>query len=212
MAKQIKQIVLGIPGVSDTPNVNLANNIFKDKKVVKLGIQAPIGTRFVLGLSGVSTNINCIIGRTGIYELDEEEKLSINLLKFIPEFEKVKDEVVTNKYLTVGEDITTAAIQNRNFRFSHENWESAEKIEHIETLDGSTTVTYYTYKDTTSGEAYEISVDNKIKIEDLFYQEYIQGRQLILQGKNGIYNDLPEKPLPFKNIIIDYIEEVVANA
>ena len=153
MAKQIKQIVFGIPGINDTPDVNLADNVFKDKKVVKLGIQAPIGTHFVLGLSGVSTNINCIIGRTGIYELDEEEKLSINLLKFSPEFEKVKDEVVTNKYLTVGEDITTAAIQNRNFRFSHENWESAEKIEHTETLDGSTTVNYYNYKDTTSGEA-----------------------------------------------------------
>lgn len=211
MAKQIKQLVCGIPGVSDTVTAEeLMKNVFT-KTVVKLGIQAPIGTQFALKLQGVDTEINCIIGRTGIYELDENN-LVISSLRFIPEYEKEKNSKVTDNYLTVGETITTAAVQNRDFRFFHSNWNDennpATKIEHTEDLGDNTIVTYYTYEDASADRESisDVPVNERIEIEDLFHQEYLKGRQLILQGKNGIY-DNKEQPLPFKNIIIDYVEE-----
>lgn len=211
MAKQIRQLVCGIPGVLDTVTSDkLLENVFA-KSVSKLGIQAPIGTQFALKLHGVSTEINCIIGRTGIYELDENN-LIVDSLRFIPEYKKEKDLNTTNDYLTVGEKITTAAVQNRDFRFFHSNWDDennpAEKIEHTEQLGNSTTITYYTYKDASVDRENisDVPMNERIEIEDLFYQEYLQGRQLILQGKNGIYTN-NGTPLPFKNIIIDYVEE-----
>lgn len=62
----------------ETKKVNIFEDLIKNynlKSINKLGIQAPMGTKFKLG-----SNKNMIIGHTGIYELDDV--IVVNYLQF----------------------------------------------------------------------------------------------------------------------------------
>lgn len=221
MARTVKQIVYNVPGVANTVD-DLTKNLFQSgKKVIKLGIQAPSGTKFYINTTDQDVNkIECLIGKTGMYELDENN-LIIQHLSFVQQFEKTFDSEKTQAYIAIGKEIIETAIQNREYRFNYSNYSSYEDQTSIEIKNDkdevvATSQTYCKIKDTITnvGEGNKrdpnsVSADDKIKIENIYYDEYIFGYKYILQAENGIYNENADKPIDFKNIIIDYVEEDV---
>lgn len=91
MAGIIGQIVYNVSGVPNTDKVNkdmLEKGIIGPERIIpsngvitKLGIQAQPGTKVLLSPAN-NSEISIIIGRTGIYELDE--RIKISQLKIIP--------------------------------------------------------------------------------------------------------------------------------
>ena len=83
--------------------VSSGQNIYEDivpqyggaTRFTKLGIQAPAGTRLV-----INKNKNIIIGRTGIYELDDE--IDITNLYFLRPRKYVRDEEASNRSMDAG--------------------------------------------------------------------------------------------------------------
>lgn len=220
MARTVKQIVYNVPGVTNTVE-DLTQNLFQQngKKVTKLGIQAPVGTRFYINTTDQDINkIECLMGKTGMYELDEND-LIIQYLSFVKQFEKILDNDKTKAYITIGNEIIETAIQNRTYRFNYEDWGKHEKqtSSKVENSEGQIIATSQNYCkinsniETTGIKRNPNTVlnDEKIKIENIYYDEYIFGYKYILQAENGIYDENAAKPIDFKNIIIDYVEEDV---
>lgn len=220
MSRTVKQIVYNVPGVINTVE-DLTQNLFQQngKKVTKLGIQAPAGTRFYINTTDQDANkIECLMGKTGMYELDEDN-LIIQHLSFVKQFEKILDSDKTKAYITIGNEIIETAIQNRTYRFNYEDWRKHEEqtSSKVENSEGQIIATSQNYCKITSNiettgikrDPNTVLDDEKIKIENIYYDEYIFGYKYILQAENGIYDENAAKPIDFKNIIIDYVEEDV---
>lgn len=83
------------------------NLVESDKIFTKLGVQAPPGTQFV-----INNNITIMIGRTGIYELDDD--IEITSLYFIPPMVYNKDEEQTENTVINGNVTIENAIEELN--------------------------------------------------------------------------------------------------
>ncbi len=86
------------PGYNDAKIDIFDSNIvdrFDSKKFTKLGVNAPPGTRFIL-----NTNKTILIGRSGIYELDED--IIITSLQFVRPRHYIKDDAATESALNQG--------------------------------------------------------------------------------------------------------------
>lgn len=74
---------------------------------IKLGIQAPPGTKVILNSDKV-----ILVGRTGIYELDDD--IVITSMKFVRPKKYVKDEAATQSALQAGIEGFTKAEEDRD--------------------------------------------------------------------------------------------------
>lgn len=139
----------------------------------KLGIQAPPGTKIVL-----NKDKNIIVGRTGVYELDEE--INITDLYFIRPKKYVLDEVATEKNLTEGIAKLTAAEEARELGMEELNAKQ----------DISDEQYWGEYK----------------TIQDQYNADYQIAWGQYTTGINGVYKFEGEYETLY-NIIIDYIYE-----
>lgn len=200
MAGTLGQIVYNIDNIKDSKNEEIKNMLIngivqtpenKNGKlpeqsiITKLGIQAEPGTKIILTLSGSNNTISIIIGRTGIYELDE--KVTISQLKIEP----------TYKY-ELNEDKTREA----------QNLAATKFLNIIETNNNITDVGFDNEEGWIGEEEAAITTwVNRYQTNDQLFQEgYIE----YLKGKNGIYDiakDGNNKPIieEMHNIIIDYV-------
>lgn len=224
MGKVVKQIIYNVPGVKNTKDDLTSGNLFSGENVIKLGVQAPTGTKFKINTTDQDANvIECLMGKTGLYELDEDN-LIIKYLSFVQQFEKTFNGDKTKAYITIGKEIIDTAIQNRTYRFNYTNYEDstynttttkkvvddeqkviAESDKYCKILD---TITDETNKDN-KRDLSAVSETEKIKIENLYYNEYMLGYKYIFQAENGVYDENTQQPIQLKNIIIDYVVEEV---
>lgn len=160
------------------------NNILEGLDVNKLGIQAPPGTKFFLnGSKGDSSSKGqeIVIGRTGVYELDDG--IAVTSLVFDQPKKFTIDIQATN------EAITNGINQMEDAKIKFDNAYKALKLSYDA---ANTTMTNKEF-----WENYDI-------IHDEYLNEYNAARAKYIQGVAGIYvqNHLSED---LHNIIIDYI-------
>lgn len=210
MARTVKQIVYNVPGVANTVE-DLTQNLFQQsgKKVTKLGIQAPAGTRFYINTTNQDVNkIECLIGKTGMYELDEDN-LIIQHLSFASQYKKVFNKDKTQAYANAGKNIITIVGYNRDMRYKYVDWKNYQSVAEL-TVYQDETVTYREL-DKDRLEKYgterteDITLEQMNEIEDIYYEDYLTGYNLIIKAENGLYDD--SDVIVFQNIIIDYVEE-----
>lgn len=120
--------------------------------VYKLGVQAPPGSKMLINDKEI------LMGRTGIYELDEDIK--VRSLSFIEQYEYAKDEDATKKALDDGKEQLAAA---ENYR--------KEEMAKITDADGSIT-DWNTYQ----------------TIQETYYEKYYAAMETYKKGVNGVYN------------------------
>lgn len=160
------------------------SNILEGLDVSKLGIQAPPGTKFFLnGSKGDSSSKGqeIVIGRTGVYELDDG--IAITSLIFDRPKKFTIDIQATN------EAITNGINQMEDAKIKFDNAYKALKLSYDA---ANTTMTNKEF-----WENYDI-------IHDEYLNEYNAARAKYIQGVAGIYvqNHLSED---LYNIIIDYV-------
>jgi hypothetical protein len=156
----------------DIFNRNLVE-IYASKQFSKVGIQAPPGTKLVM-----NTNKNIMIGRTGVYELDED--IAITGLYFLRPKNYILDSETTEKNLSDGKKKLEAA-------------ESARKAS-MEELEKK-------YPD--HNDAYWSEYN---QIQAVYDEAYRIALAQYNTGINGVYKldtDNPYKDL--YNVIIDFI-------
>lgn len=173
---------------TDSPNLNANGgvkiNIYENlvdkgeiEEIKKLGIQAPPGTKFT-----INNDKNLIMGRTGVYELDEQ--FPVTQLSFERPIRYVLNEEETKTALEQGKNLLKTA---------KENFE--QKVAAIEAPYGSEE--YWKQYNT-----YYAS----------YLNDYQQAYSLFLRGINGVYkrpnpddenDDLNYQDL--ENVIIDYL-------
>lgn len=100
-------------GSATSTNILPANT-----KVRKLGIQAPPGTHFEIGVDG-SNPYNIVIGRSGIYEV-EEDNISIASLKILRQPIFQKNTAQTTQKLYEGAQAMAAAWKKLKDRIGEE--------------------------------------------------------------------------------------------
>lgn len=99
-----------ISGPTENINIydNIVKNIFKDAhRFIKLGVQAPPGTKMI-----INETKSIMVGRTGIYELDEG--IQITSLRFIKPRKYIKDEGASQDAKTEGAKEMKAAEEVRS--------------------------------------------------------------------------------------------------
>ena len=149
----------------------------KAKQFTKVGIQAPPGTQVVM-----NTNKTIMIGRTGIYELDED--IAITYMRFLKPKNYIKDEEESEQKKQQGEKIIKDA---------KEALENAIAALGEEPTD-PTSDAYKTYWN-----AYNDA--NRQYIE-----KFQEGSVILEQGLNGVYKLSDENPEgDLENIIVDFI-------
>lgn len=156
---------------------------YKATSFTKLGVQAPSGTQMVM-----NNNKSIMVGRTGIYELDED--ISITSLYFVRPRLYVKDEELSELTKAEGEEGMQAAEDKRQKALDTLNKEYSGKEQ-----DDNYWNTYN-------------------QIQSTYIDEYKIALSKYNQGSNGIYT-LPDPENPssaenykeLDNIIIDFIYE-----
>ena len=211
----VKQIVYNVPGAETTQvngkDIDLISNIFQDssKRVTKVGIQAPPGTKFYIDTTDSSNDVNkieCIMGKTGMYELDEKD-LTIYHLSFILQYQKNFNKEKTQAYGDAGKNIITAVGNNRDMRYKYSNWKDYQSTVELTVYDDIKVEYRDLDKDKLEkyGQTYTPSLEQANEIEDIYYEDYLTGYNLILKSENGLYDN--GDAVVFQNIIIDYVEE-----
>lgn len=154
-----------------------ANSGLKISKMTKLGVQAPPGTKFI-----INGDKNIVMGRTGVYELDED--FEVTELVFIRPRKFKLDENSTDTALKEGIEA---------LRTARENFEQA--ISEI-TAEPDTADYWKEY--------------NTCYVD--YMREYQNAYAQFLQGVNGIYTypnpddtDADENFDELENIIIDFL-------
>lgn len=165
----------------------------------KLGIQAPPGVIFYINASTSSTSKEPIrMGRTGIYELDEDVNVSSLFFEELPNY--VRDEEETAKRLQEGLNQLQAA---KAF-YDNEMKYIADKEKFPDNLDdkGNFTASYWAdYAKVYNGG----TLSNGESI-DTGYSTMMEGAySAIIQGLNGIYKVDGTKEID--NVIIDFLIE-----
>lgn len=174
--------------------VSSGQNIFSDiiaqvgaSQFNKVGVQAPAGTKIVMNESKT-----IMVGRTGIYELDDD--IAITNMYFIRPRKYEKDEEASQQAIEQGTEGMQAADKKR-----------ADDLEQF-------------YKENpvmpdpdTDPEGYRAYWDSYNNIQTTYIEAYQTALSLYNQGVNGIYvlpnpdNDAPENYQDLYNVIIDFI-------
>lgn len=172
-------------------------NIFEDiikaygaKQVNKLGVQAPPGTQIV-----VNNSKTIMIGRTGMYELDED--IYITNMYFVRPRKYIKDEVASKKALEQGEQGMKDADTQRQADLVQFHIDYPSIPDKDNDYDN-----YIAYWD-----AYN-------DIQEKYITAYEEALRLFNQGSNGIYTlpnpnnvNAPENYQDLYNVIVDFIYE-----
>lgn len=175
--------------------VSSGQNIFSDiiaqvgaSQFNKVGVQAPAGTKIVMNESKT-----IMVGRTGIYELDDD--IAITNMYFIRPRKYEKDEETSQQAIEQGTEGMQAADKKR-----------ADDLEQF-------------YKENpvmpdpdTDPEGYRAYWDSYNNIQTTYIEAYQTALSLYNQGVNGIYVlpnpdniDAPENYQDLYNVIIDFI-------
>lgn len=175
--------------------VSSRQNIFSDiiaqvgaSQFNKVGVQAPAGTKIVMNESKT-----IMVGRTGIYELDDD--IAITNMYFIRPRKYEKDEEASQQAIEQGTEGMQAADKKR-----------ADDLEQF-------------YKENpvmpdpdTDPEGYRAYWDSYNNIQTTYIEAYQTALSLYNQGVNGIYVlpnpdniDAPENYQDLYNVIIDFI-------
>lgn len=175
--------------------VSSGQNIFSDiiaqvgaSQFNKVGVQAPAGTKIVMNESKT-----IVVGRTGIYELDDD--IAITNMYFIRPRKYEKDEEASQQAIEQGTEGMQAADKKR-----------ADDLEQF-------------YKENpvmpdpdTDPEGYRAYWDSYNNIQTTYIEAYQTALSLYNQGVNGIYVlpnpdniDAPENYQDLYNVIIDFI-------
>lgn len=175
--------------------VSSGQNIFSDiiaqvgaSQFNKVGVQAPAGTKIVMNESKT-----IMVGRTGIYELDDD--IAITNMYFIRPRKYEKDEEASQQAIEQGTEGMQAADKKR-----------ANDLEQF-------------YKENpvmpdpdTDPEGYRAYWDSYNNIQTTYIEAYQVALSLYNQGINGIYVlpnpdniDAPENYQDLYNVIIDFI-------
>lgn len=175
--------------------VSSGQNIFSDiiaqvgaSQFNKVGVQAPAGTKIVMNESKT-----IMVGRTGIYELDDD--IAITNMYFIRPRKYEKDEEASQQAIEQGTEGMQAADKKR-----------ADDLEQF-------------YKENpvmpdpdTDPEGYRAYWDSYNNIQTTYIEAYQTALSLYNQGVNGIYVlpnldniDAPENYQDLYNVIIDFI-------
>lgn len=175
--------------------VSSGQNIFSDiiaqvgaSQFNKVGVQAPAGTKIVMNESKT-----IMVGRTGIYELDDD--IAITNMYFIRPRKYEKDEEASQQAIEQGTEGMQAADKKR-----------ANDLEQF-------------YKENpvmpdpdTDPEGYRAYWDSYNNIQTTYIEAYQAALSLYNQGVNGIYVlpnpdniDAPENYQDLYNVIIDFI-------
>lgn len=175
--------------------VSSGQNIFSDIVVQvgssqfnKVGVQAPAGTKIVMNESKT-----IMVGRTGIYELDDD--IAITNMYFIRPRKYEKDEEASQQAIEQGTAGMQAADKKRSEdleRFYKENPDMPDQD--------------------TDPEGYKAYWDAYNNIQTAYIEAYQTALSLYNQGVNGIYVlpnpdnvDAPENYQDLYNVIIDFI-------
>lgn len=179
--------------IEGTP-LNIYSDIvsqFKKGNFNKLGIQAPAGTKFYIN----SSTSPIMVGRTGIYELDES--INVNSLKFEAPKNYVLNKGKTQECLVEGINQTKAA---KSFY--------DEYMTKIAGLPGNTdsqkNYTSQYWKD------YNViyqggTLSNGENIENGYSAQMEGTYNSMIQGINGVYDEKGVKEI--NNVIIDFLIE-----
>lgn len=175
--------------------VSSGQNIFSDiiaqvgaSQFNKVGVQAPAGTKIVMNESKT-----IMVGRTGIYELDDD--IAITNMYFIRPRKYEKDEEASQQAIEQGTEGMQAADKKR-----------ADDLEQF-------------YKENpvmpdpdTDPEGYRAYWDSYNNIQTTYIEAYQTALSLYNQGVNGIYVlpnpdniDAPKNYQDLYNVIIDFI-------
>lgn len=175
--------------------VSSGQNIFSDiiaqvgaSQFNKVGVQAPAGTKIVMNESKT-----IMVGRTGIYELDDD--IAITNMYFIRPRKYEKDEEASQQAIKQGTAGMQAADKKRSEdleRFYKENPDMPDQD--------------------TDPEGYKAYWDAYNNIQTAYIEAYQTALSLYNQGVNGIYVlpnpdnvDAPENYQDLYNVIIDFI-------
>lgn len=175
--------------------VSSGQNIFSDiiaqvgaSQFNKVGVQAPAGTKIVMNESKT-----IMVGRTGIYELDDD--IAITNMYFIRPRKYEKDEEASQQAIEQGTEGMQAADKKRA-----DNLEQFYKENPVMPDPG------------TDPEGYRAYWDSYNNIQTTYIEAYQTALSLYNQGVNGIYVlpnpdniDAPENYQDLYNVIIDFI-------
>lgn len=193
----VGQIYYNVLDTNSGSYISSGQDIFSDvvtaygaSQFHKLGIQAPPGTKVIM-----NTTKNIMIGRTGIYELDDD--ISIVSLYFVRPYKYIKDEEQTQEYIDEG---TEAMMQAHAIR--EEQMQALEEEYPIIPSQETDPAGYKAYWDKYN------------QIQSTYIQAYEAGLTKYHDGMNGIYvlpnpNDptAEENYQDLFNIIVDFIYE-----
>ena len=191
----VGQIYYNVIDNNSGSKVTSGQNIFSDIVVQvgasqfnKVGVQAPAGTKIVMNESKT-----IMVGRTGIYELDDD--IAITNMYFIRPRKYEKDEEASQQAIEQGTAGMQAADKKRSEvleRFYKENPDMPDQD--------------------TDPEGYKSYWDAYNNIQTAYIEAYQTALSLYNQGVNGIYVlpnpdnvDAPENYQDLYNVIIDFI-------
>lgn len=161
--------------------INIYNDIvnaYGARQFTKVGIQAPPGAQVVM-----NNNKTIMIGRTGIYELDED--IAITSLKFVQPRNYVKDDKETDDKKIEGEEAIKLAKQNLE--------KSIAALTPPEEGDRSSNV-------------YKAYWNGYNQANETYIAAYQEASNTLSQGLNGVYKLDPKHPEgDLENVIIDFI-------
>lgn len=191
----VGQVYYNVIDNNSSSYVSSGQNIFSDiiaqvgaSQFNKVGVQAPAGTKIVMNESKT-----IMVGRTGIYELDDD--IAITNMYFIRPRKYEKDEEASQQAIEQGTEGMQAADKKR-----------ADDLEQF-------------YKENpvmpdpdTDPEGYRAYWDSYNNIQTTYIEAYQTALSLYNQGVNGIYVlpnpdniDAPENYQDLYNVIIDFI-------
>lgn len=157
----------------------------------KLGIQAPPGTRVVMNNSKT-----IMVGRTGIYELDED--ISVTSIYFVRPRQYIKDEEASQKAIQDGINGMLAASEARQASLDALNARYPNGIPTDEEMEG-----------------YQEYWNEYNEIQSIYIAAYKLGLDQFNTGTNGIYvmpdPQNPNSEVNYKdlyNVIVDFVYEI----
>lgn len=151
-------------------------NASSAKQFTKVGIQAPPGAQVVMNASKT-----IMIGRTGIYELDED--IAITSMKFVRPTVYIKDEKESESKKQEGEKIIKEA-----------------KV----ALEAAIAALGEEPTDPTS-DAYKTYWNGYNKANETYITAFQKGSAILNQGLNGVYKEDKTVIGELDNVIVDFI-------
>lgn len=168
---------------------------FKKGNFSKLGIQAPAGTKFYIN----SSTSPIMVGRTGIYELDED--INVNSLKFEKPKNYKLDKPATQECLINGINQSKAA---KDFYDTYMS-KIADVKQFPDNKDSQGNYTAQYWKD--YNVVYKGGTLSNEEIIETGYAAQMEGAHSeIIRGINGVYTE-EEEGKEINNVIIDFLIE-----